>query len=158
MNTGQGKKQKNQHDQNMIEIVRSSDIIKCQQETCEYLQNTKNDDGSFSANICIICEWYIIGTEKIHWLTSRRIFQHRHRLSIDVWEKLYGEKMPSELQKQYEVIDENYDFSGILLSPYAKKNKKGNYMCCSGCMKSMDQRPNLTSPPKYAIANGFAIG
>ena len=124
---------------NPIDIVSISDILKCQQEACEYLQNNQNNEGSFSANVCVICEWYIILTEKIEWLSPKNILLHRQRSLTDVWEKLYGTKTPIELQKQYEVIDSEYDLSWILLSPFAKRNKKGNYMCCEEYYKTMRQ-------------------
>ena len=56
------------------------------------------------------------------------IFQHRHRLSIEVWEKIYGMNIPTGLQKQYQVIDSENNFFGILLSPYTKENKDRNYI------------------------------
>ena len=66
-------------------------------------------------------------------------------------------KIPTKLQKPYEVIDSEYYFSGILLSPYKKKNKDGNYLCCHGCHISFNQKQKVQSPPKFAITNMFAI-
>ena len=73
---------------------------KAQKQTCEYIHTTQNEDGSFSANVCVICEWYIIGSEELYWTSSKLIFQNRHRLSINIWEKINGVKIPSNLQSQ----------------------------------------------------------
>ena len=73
-------------------------------------------------------KWYIIGTEELYWIPSKRIFQNRHRLSNNVWEKTYDIKIPSNLQEQYEVSDNEYDFKGILLSPFAKRRMEIIYV------------------------------
>ena len=52
---------------------------------------------------------------------------------------------------QYEL--EGYE--GLLLSRRAKKDDKGVY-ACESCKTSLNR--NFRSPPKHAIANGFAIG
>ena len=92
----------------------------------------------------------------MHWISPELIFQNKHRLSIDIWEQIYGVKIPNELQEQYEITDNKYNFKGILLSPYAKK-KNGKYLCCQKCHGQLKNKRNIL-PPKYAIANGFAIG
>ena len=62
------------------------------------------------------------------------------------------------LAKQYEV-DEDV-LSGLLLSPRSYRNKEGNFVACSHCHSSMTNKRNLQNenPPKYAIANGLAVG
>lgn len=52
---------------------------------------------------------------------------------------------------QYEVKG----YEGLLLSQRARSDDKGVYSCES-CKISLNR--NYTAPPKYAIANGFAIG
>jgi hypothetical protein len=47
---------------------------------------------------------------------------------------------------------------GMLLSPRANRNKRG-YSMCTSCYTSLKRRPPSSNiPPKFSIANGFAIG
>lgn len=49
-----------------------------------FLHRTKDPDhpNRFRAFVCIICDCFIIGTEKIHKLKPEQIRQHSHRLSV----------------------------------------------------------------------------
>ena len=62
------------------------------------------------------------------------------------------------LVNQYEV--ENEDLKHLLLSPRAKFSNDTGYTCCNSCYTSLcgAKKKEVKSPPKKAIANGFAIG
>eukprot|EP00985_Skeletonema_marinoi_P028014 scaffold23803_cov197-Skeletonema_marinoi.AAC.1 len=63
--------------------------------------------------------------------------------------------MDEILQKQYEISG----LEGILLSRRFGKDNANKFTVCSRCKEAL-QNDCITnkSPPKYAIANGFAIG
>ena len=60
---------------------------------------------------------------------------------------------------QYRVEDP--DLQDLLLSPRAQRSSDGNYyQCCCPCYNSLTKgkKEEGRNPPKFAIANGFAIG
>ena len=133
-------------------------IQRLMKEAKHILHRTKDPDNPcrFKANVCIICDGFIIGTEKICKLTPDQISQHRRRLSVKAYESYYGHELKPELRKQYKVSNKN--LKDLLLSPRSRKYKDG-YVTCERCAIAM--RSNLIkkiTPPKFAIANGFVIG
>ena len=101
------------------------------------------------ANVCIICDGFIIGTEKVCKLTPNQISQHRRRLSFKAYESYYGHELKPELRKQYQV--NNTHLKDLLLSPRSRKYKDG-YVTCERCAIAM--RSNLIrkiTPPKFAM-------
>ena len=102
----------------------------------------------YQANVCVICDEIIIGTSGFVWLPKSKIIKHKMRLSNpDVCEAL---------RKCYQVDDE--DLKDILLSPRAKCTISGEYICCSSCNDALRESRINNQPPKFAIANGWAIG
>jgi hypothetical protein len=83
------------------------------------------------------------------------IKSHSHKLSVERYEEFYGEPLHKDLVKQYHVPG----FPGMLLSKRARKVGTGRYSVCQHC-KSVLKPSSVQSkkPPKFAIANGFAIG
>ena len=145
---------KNDYNNNEANIV----IQRLMKEAKHILHRTKDPDNPcrFKANVCIICDGFIIGTEKICKLTPDQISQHRRRLSVKAFESYYGHELKPELRKQYQVSNKN--LKDLLLSPRSRKYKDG-YVTCERCAIAM--RSNLINkitPPKFAIANGFVIG
>ncbi len=66
--------------------------------------------------------------------------------------------MHPELVRQYQVADN--DLKHLLLSPRSRLHQNG-YDCCESCYRSLivtKKESTEYNPPKYAIANGFAIG
>ena len=63
----------------------------------------------------------------------------------------------SELVWQYQVGD--HDLKDLLLSPRARCQDEG-YECCESCFCSLksSKKGDSAKPPKFSIANGFAIG
>ncbi len=111
---------------------------------------------SHRAIVCIICDRFIIGTEKIHKLSSYQISQHTNRLSDKTYETYHGVELINELKKKYQVKDNK--LRNLLLSTWSRKYHNG-YATCACCYKGMCQSStNKKTLPKYAIANGFVIG
>jgi hypothetical protein len=80
--------------------------------------------------------------------------KYKSSLGAESYENFHNERMHPLLIKQYKMKG----FSNMLLSPRANKNKKG-YSMCSLCYTSLKQKSkSSTKPPKFLIANGFAIG
>jgi hypothetical protein len=46
----------------------------------------------------------------------------------------------------------------LLLSPIAGFKKNGEYLCCTQCERALQNDRLDKNPPKYAIANNFAMG
>ena len=145
---------KNDYNNNEANIV----IQRLMKEAKHILHRTKDPDNPcrFKANVCIICDGFIIGTEKICKLTPDQISQHRRRLSVKAYESYYGHELKPELRKQYQVSNKN--LKDLLLSPRSRKYKDG-YVTCERCAIAMRSNSiNKITPPKFAIANGFVIG
>ena len=106
------------------------------------------------ACVCIICDRIIKGTNEYSFVKKKTILKKRHVLSVDYYNKSTNTAISISLQEQYQVNDS--DLHHLLLSPRARK-KNDSYMCCSSCARSV--RDNKSEkPPKFAIANGFAVG
>ena len=111
--------------------------------------------NNHKACVCIICDSFIIGVEKICWLNEEEIATKQSYLSVDYFQSVTGKLIPPKLRNQYK-IDDNILLSNLLLSPRAHNNN-GNYMSCITCFTNV-KRSSATKPPKYAISNGWVIG
>jgi hypothetical protein len=83
--------------------------IECaMKEAKQILHRTQHPTNphSHKAIVCIICDWFIIGTEIIHKLSSYMISQHSKRLSMKTYEAYHGVELKNELRKQYQVNDD----------------------------------------------------
>ena len=106
------------------------------------------------ANVCVVCDCFIIGTEPVKRLSLVQLKHHQIRLGVTNYEKFYKRKtLSSELRGFYKVKG----LPDMLLSPRANKNEKG-YSCCRTCHNGMRQSKRDQKPPKLSIANGFVIG
>jgi len=142
------------HDENEIKMSIERSI----KEAKHILHRTKHPDNPnrHRAIVCVICDCFVIGTEKICKLKPEQISSHGHRLSVKSYEEWYETKIKPELIKQYHINAEG--LQDLLLSPRSMKKRDG-YATCEKCFNGM--RPHLTStkaPPKFAIANGYVIG
>ena len=121
----------------------------------EYVTRTHRGNNKHKASVCVICDRVILGTKPICKLTKDRIMLNEHRLSVQMLEDFIGDELNDILKKQYQVDG----LEGILLSPRAHRDGD-SFDSCHSCEVSL--RPNQarksSKPPKYAIANGFAIG
>ena len=146
----------------VYETIRAKLMIKAK----NFLHRTKKEDGEktkdleeedhqfHKAPVCIVCDHFIIGVEKICKLRPDQLLKHKHRIGVESYERHYKMKLPTELVKQYEVEG----LEGMLLSPRFREYEDG-YSTCSYCFSGMQSRMVLSkNPPKFAIANGFVIG
>ena len=127
-------------------------------EAKHILHRTQNHRAPHShrAIVCIICDCLIIGIETIHKLKTDQILKHRERLSVKKYEEYYGQTLKDEVIKQYRVNVEG--LKELLLSPRSRRYQEG-FATCACCYKGMSSnKATKTSPPKFAIANGFVIG
>ena len=110
------------------------------------------------ANICVVCDRFIIGMEEVKMIEKETLIKNANRLSVSSYEEHFCLSMKRELISQYEVHDD--DLKGLLLSPRAQCIDRTTYQCCCQCYNSCVQgsKKECSSPPKYSIANGFAIG
>jgi hypothetical protein len=100
------------------------------------------------ANVCVFCDRFICGTDELHWIKKSTLLQQKSRHILP--------NLKNELQSCYTVLDP--ELQGLLLSPRARFTRNGEYLCCSQCFKSLTNDKLNKNPPKFAIANNFAIG
>jgi hypothetical protein len=109
-------------------------------------------DEIHQANVCVcfcvICGRFITGTAELNWIEKSTLLSHKSRLVIP--------DINSELQQCYQVSDS--DLNELLLLPRARVKKIEEYLCCSKCERALKNDKMDKNPPKYAIANNFAIG
>ena len=119
---------------------------------------TKRLEGDHQATVCVICDRFITGVEKVYMISKDIILQNKARISVQAFEAHFGMILNPIVVEQYQVDD--IDLHGILLSPRAFNDDNG-YECCESCrdaMRPSKQENAGTHPPKHAIANGFVIG
>ena len=63
------------------------------------LTRTKGDNSndmqcntSHAANICVVCDTFIIGMEPIKWLSKEQLLKHKVRLSVANYESFFQQK------------------------------------------------------------------
>jgi hypothetical protein len=129
-------------------------------EILDFIQNQGKFKGSgdsssiplyeqcHQANVCVCCDRFICGTDELHWIKKTTLLQQKSRLILP--------NLKNQLQSCYTVLDP--ELQGLLLSPRARFTRNGEYLCCSQCYKSLTNDKLNSNPPKFAIANNFAIG
>ena len=114
--------------------------------------------------VCIVCDQFIVGKEKVCWVNMKILLANEERLSVDKYQNTFQCVLPDTLRKQY-LISSNALLNNMLLSPRASlassrdkiMEKENKYSCCDSCQRSLSSK-NKSTPPKFSIANGFAIG
>jgi hypothetical protein len=104
--------------------------------------------GLHQANVCVACDRFITGIVEIKWVAEDHLLLHKRRLS-DI-------QISDPLKNCYKVLDS--DLHSVLLSPRARVNVNNYYMCCSHCFSALKNNRVNKPPPKFAIANKWAIG
>ena len=137
------------------ELLSDETISKATAAALKYLHQTHiKGTNLHQANVCVVCDCFIIGTEPVRRLNKNRLTPHNERLGVKNYKKYYKLKdMPEDLRNYYKVKE----YPDMLLSPRANMNKNG-YSCCATCDNSMNKRDKKKKPPKLSIANGFVIG
>ena len=127
------------------------------QAALKYLTRTKIEGttNEHQACVCVVCDSFIIGTEKICYLSEEELVHKSSYLDVNYLESMTNKKLPSLLRNQYKV--ENCErLSSLLLSPRAPK-KDNNYMSCETCYNNV-RLEKFKKPPRFAISNAWAIG
>ena len=108
------------------------------------------------SQICVVCDRFIIGTEKVEYIPKEILESNAEKLSVVTYTDHFGpDSLNETLVAQYRVVDP--DLHDLLLSPRAQYcSNHGGYQCCLSCHTSLKSK--VASCPKYSIANGFAIG
>ena len=127
---------------------------------------TQIDTEHHKAQVCIICDVFL-DTENADRLPVATLKDVKGRL-------LPFGKLPSSVIDYYKYKGRGHQvwMDDMLLSPKAshftrkvshdktskvrRAQQKASFSCCSRCKKSLEQES--FNPPKFAIANGFAIG
>ena len=122
-------------------------------------EDGKLDPNVQQANICVVCDRLIIGMEEVKQISKQQLTDNADRLSAAQYEEHFSISLNQDLVVQYQVEDD--DLKDLLLSPRAQCSKDGNhYQCCATCYTSLvkGKKEDYLNPPKFSIANGFAVG
>ena len=121
---------------------------------CLHRTKDPENDKIHQMPVCLICDRFIIGADRVHRMSAKTVKKHMNVLSSQALEEYQNSPMHPELKRQYSVRG----LPGLLLSPRARKSRLG-YSTCSECFYQLKfKKPTDKKPPKLAIANGFAIG
>ena len=104
-------------------------------QSLQEFSRTEMVTSKHRACVCVVCDCFIIGIEKIRWLSEDQLIAKEAILSVHYLEDLQGQRIPSSLRNQY-LIDDNSILSNLLLSPRAHV-KNGKYMSCMTCYKTL---------------------
>jgi hypothetical protein len=52
-------------------------------------QDPENPPHKHKSIVCVICKRFVIGTEKIHYLSKDNVIAHTQRLSVESYKKYY---------------------------------------------------------------------
>ena len=106
--------------------------------------------------VCYICDCFILTTSsKVTSMSMSDIKKHSCRLAVKTYEEFQGVPLHKDLVAQYTVPS----FPEMMLSPRSQKVGSGRFAVCTHCKSGMKvSQANSKKPPKFAIANGFAIG
>jgi len=124
-------------------------------ECLTHLSRTNTTGSNHKACVCVICDCFIIGVEKICWLSEEKLKAKQSYLSVDFVTAYTQKQIPTELRDQYKIIN-NKALCNLLLPPRAHV-KGGSYMSCKSCHKHISYSKS-ENPPKFAISNGWLIG
>ena len=136
----------------LSEAIRRGPII---QEALNALKRTEISENIHKACVCVICDSFIIGIEKIHWLSELALKRKEAYLSVAYVERTSGKKIPHDLRIQYQ-LENNTNLSDLLLSPRCHI-KDGFYSSCFTCFNNI-RKKNVEKPPRFGITNGWLIG
>ncbi len=110
-------------------IISPQNDFECMKEAKRYLHRTQDPENAHKHKsiVCVICDWFIIRTEKIHYLSKENISAHTQRLSVESYERYYETVLVPEVRNQYMINDGN--LKELLLSLLSRKNWKGLTKC-----------------------------
>ena len=120
-------------------ILSENTIKKCKTKALKYLHRTLDTEtGMHHSHVCVVCDCFILGTEKLKRLNKLQLRAHEKRLSVDQYMSFHNLKgIPSSLRDHYKVSG----FPKMLLSPRSNFEKGKGYSCCESCFTAM--KPSL---------------
>ena len=97
------------------ELLSDKTILKATAEVLKYLHQTHiKGTNLHKANVCVVCDCYIIGTEPVRRLNKKRLSLHNERLGVENYKKFYKvNDIPKDLSNYYKVKE----YPDMLLSP-----------------------------------------
>jgi hypothetical protein len=93
---------------------------------CLHRTKDPENDRMHQMPICLICDRFIIGADRVHQMSAKAVKKHSNILSSQAYEEYQNSPMHPELKRQYSVRG----LPGLLLSPRARKTRLG-YSTCS---------------------------
>ena len=107
-------------------LLASLNIDKSKQQ---FLRNLQKSTYSEKTNvhkvfICVVCDNFIIGKEKVCWSTMSLLLKNEERLSIRKYQEQFQCILPDALRKQY--LISNILLKNMLLSPRASLDTSEN--------------------------------
>ena len=124
-------------------ICASIDRKKPLLKALSYLQRTQvhGSDNKHRACVCAVCDSFIIGTERIHYLSNQQILTKSSYLSVSYLENMIGVRLPTLLREQYK-IEDNEELNSLLLSPRApmkvdEQSTERLFMACHTCYNNI---------------------
>ena len=75
------------------------------------LSRTRTIGCNHKAYVCIICDCFIIGVEKICWLSEQRLIAKKSYLSVSYLEATANKRIPIGLRNQYKIDNSLFYFS-----------------------------------------------
>ncbi len=96
----------------------------CMKEAKKYLHRSQDPENphKHKSIVCVICNQFVIGTEKIHYLSKDNMIAHTQRLSVESYKKYYETVLVPEMRNLYMINDGK--LKDLLLSPCSRKYKK----------------------------------
>ena len=82
-------------------------VEKCKVNCLKAIRNSTSIPGKHThkAFVCIVCDQFIIGKEKICWTSMKNLLDNEERLSVGRYENNFNCKLQKALRKQYLVPD-----------------------------------------------------
>ena len=109
-NNNTSKKRKLQGWQHNVSTVchnkKTANAIKHSMKKAKQILHRTQDPANHHCHrviVCIICDWFIIGTETIPTLTKDQISKHSNKLSVQTYKSYRGQVLKPKLRKQYQV-------------------------------------------------------
>eukprot|EP00985_Skeletonema_marinoi_P028897 scaffold26240_cov180-Skeletonema_marinoi.AAC.1 len=85
---------------------------------------TKRPNGTHQATVCVVCDRVIIGEEKVCNISTERLEENRHRISVVAYEEFYRKPLHPLLVEQYSVEGQN-KYSPTRQTQSSGQSKKG---------------------------------
>ena len=100
MNESTSNEEQLKDEENKDELLSDETISKAKAEALEYLHQTYNKATNlYQANVCIVCDCFILGTEPVKRLKKGRLNDHKKRLGVENYKTFYKLKdIPKDLR------------------------------------------------------------